>query len=66
MATEPKGYRVTPRRAAELQSQIDTLAHRLEQAEAAVRRLERRAELGFALARGRVAAELQVLKDAER
>lgn len=69
MATESGGYRATPRRVAELQAEIAelrgehgallaALEHRLE-------RVERRAVLGFALARGRIAAELDVLKQAE-
>lgn len=66
MATPSKGYRVTPKRAAELQAQVDVLSDRLARMEAELRRVTARAELGFVLARGRIAAELQVLKDAER
>lgn len=49
-----------------MQSQIDTLTDRLARIEAELGRVAQRSELGFALARGRIAAELQVLKDGER
>ena len=64
MATEGKGYRVTPKRAAELQSQIDTLADRLDRLAAEVRALARQRDVGLALVRARVSSDLQILRDA--
>ena len=68
MATEDRGYRVTSKRAAELREEIaelrGELKGQLERLEREVEALKRRGDLGFELARARIAAELTILKGA--
>lgn len=65
MATPPKGYRVTRKRAEELQSQIDRLEGRVDELVSRLERAESRTVAAALLVRARIAAELQALKDAD-
>jgi len=65
VATPSKGYRVTRKRAEELQAQIDRLVGRVDELAGRLERIEERSVIAGLLVRARLAAELQALKDAE-
>ena len=65
MATPSKGYRVTPRRAADLEAKIERLAGRVDELVTRLESVERQSIAAGLLARARIAAELQALKDAD-